>query len=942
MHSVKKTFLPFPFIMLIAIPFCFADQALPLIITMTWETPDPLPDYYYIAVRDDALFDDESGGYFLMTIRASGEEREGVTVVVSGEHRLAESCYWAYKPMYQHDEYRDREVWQIFACSAEPGAGQGDLYSFGDEFSLSEGGARNITVQDSFTIGIQDINRDYTIVSFNGENEYIWDRVGNAGHYIIHETGRDSRANTIAFEVLDANQEEEECIDDDGDDQYNKGVVFQFGQGRFWHMRDICFKDHWDADRRDEESEVLIEQVCNGYDIAEIEHDCSADGKICYDGECSDYCHDTDGRDAYAFGNVQVVDPDDENRDSFSDHCIKSNDDQYPLTVEEWQCSGNTPFSEEIRCGEGEACFEGRCMGLWDVHETTCSGNYEPNVFTPGRVSFYRMEQFVTLEQNDFVDVCNGEGHVIEHYCSGYFGEDAEMVTETLPCPDKYGCFEGRCIEIESDPMANLGDVNGDGNIAISDLSALQEMVDAAAPYLPQADIDMDGIIDSYDIYRLSRYLENPSEGIDLVYPVRELLLSTRTSFGPSGGRTIFYPADFVPGRLTEESSGRTWQIEYKQKGNSRGSCIPPVLNLKFPKRDLFNGISSYENYDTLGYRKLRLIPECDIWHDYEAGVILREYFIYKLFRAFGVPAVDVTGFANIIIDSPDAEIQPLQQYPYMLLQRDNEEDDQIPFMHQYRLSSVYESDSYYMDGGYDNNRFYEVAVRATLAPATQDSQFLHLDPDTAIRYFLLTSFTSLGDRSVLWNEDYGYSYRDSNWKHIPFDFDISFECSFNANDVEDEIDGLPEGIQQEYRGRHYAIAREIFDNPENLHKMLFMIDQFPFRDNKQKIKNTVRFRFYYYALYFGAPSFAERMLVPYVPYAHLDEYLSAAREIAGNEQFDKICQGEYHYLLQDVALLYSDHSNAMGIQAVAENNRQMRILLDEASSAREETGAVI
>ena len=234
------------------------------------------------------------------------------------------------------------------------------------------------------------------------------------------------------------------------------------------------------------------------------------------------------------------------------------------------------------------------------------------------------------------------------------------------------------------------------------------------------------------------------------------------------------------------------------------------------------------------------MLPECELNSESDVNVLMREYMTYWIFRNFDVPTADIILFANVSFDVPDKQLDKSKKYHYIFLQHYESDNDQVPFTRQFSMSKVLASSSDYDNSwvSYENSNHF---AYITFNKNDGSTERLWFDRDTAITYFLLTGFTTLSDKSLFGNERYGYYEESKKLKHIPFDFDSSFGC--NADDLFiSDIEELPKEKQAEYFAAYYSIARNIFDNPNNLYAMLAEIDKFPFRENKIKMKNEVYF----------------------------------------------------------------------------------------------------
>src|SRR3990167_6015916 len=169
-------------------------------------------------------------------------------------------------------------------------------------------------------------------------------------------------------------------------------------------------------------------------------------------------------------------------------------------------------------------------------------------------------------------------------------------------------------------------DVNNDGVVDAIDLTLLKSNVAADADYNGSEDIDDDGRVDFYDIYRLDNYL-NESVPLDPRFSIRDFKIDTN-------GRTLFvFGAENAPeAELREFQNGKKineWDVNYRKIGASRSQCYPPLMNITFDKDDrygnpkeLFAGRSTYGSSMTLFYQRLKLLSECDLWRITAIGSI--------------------------------------------------------------------------------------------------------------------------------------------------------------------------------------------------------------------------------------------------------------------------------------------------------------------------------
>ncbi len=403
--------------------------------------------------------------------------------------------------------------------------------------------------------------------------------------------------------------------------------------------------------------------------------------------------------------------------------------------------------------------------------------------------------------------------------------------------------------------------------------------------------------------------------------PIRILKLNTL-------GKDLFLTASDTKdydGILTEVSSSgsklKEWKVKYEQKGHARGVCEPPMLNISFDKttskgkaKELFTGLSTYAGYTQLQYQKIRLIPECDTWNDYflttdttgsiglsgKLNVLLREYVIHKIFRAYGVPTADIIGFTNITFDSSDPKYKG-KVFRYMIVQRPQEKDDQIPFTTQFNFKpDLYESGNTVLWRVSKENSYGALNDQALLANNnTGEQRKIIFDKESALRFLLLTNFTELGDTGFLHNEDGGIDIKTGEVKSIPHGFDESFGCierdlHSKPTHIEENFDQLPGDSRQEYRNIYYRIAKEIFGNKEGLDKVLNIVNSFPYEDiDKSLIISYLKVKFYEYSEYFNSEVFARNMSHEYnpkdkyLPYTE-SEYVKQKKNLIESCSFDK------------------------------------------------------
>ncbi len=368
-------------------------------------------------------------------------------------------------------------------------------------------------------------------------------------------------------------------------------------------------------------------------------------------------------------------------------------------------------------------------------------------------------------------------------------------------------------------------------------------------------------------------------------------------------------------GKLIEYANGKKikdWKIKYEKKGHSRGICEPPVINLSFDKfdskgnaKELFTGLSTYKDNKTLQYQKIRLIPECDVWNDYFDGgnigfdgqlnVNLREYMIHKIFRFFNVPTADVLGFANITIASNDVSYSG-KIFRYMIIQRPQELDDQIPFTTQFNFKpEIYssgEGSGWYHR--YDNSLL--VFSKKITNSKTNEERVVNFDIETKIRFDILTDFLDLSDMAFLHNEDGGIDIKTGLVKSIPHGFDASFDCYADDGRLLFDRFYPMYSKDQKHKDIFYSVSREIFLNSKNLDKMLSFVDSFPYKDvDGELLKNFLKIRFYQNSTFVNSSEFAKSLnkihspVVINLPFKDNQEYGNALIDFGNKCYLPKI-----------------------------------------------------
>ncbi len=295
---------------------------------------------------------------------------------------------------------------------------------------------------------------------------------------------------------------------------------------------------------------------------------------------------------------------------------------------------------------------------------------------------------------------------------------------------------------------------------------------------------------------------------------------------------------------------------------------------------------------------------------------LLQEYVLYRAFRTAGIPTHDVVGFAEMKVVSGDRTIDQNKLHRYMLLQRSDEENDQIPLTTQYGFSEVIDQPPapFTRTDRERSNKFTKIVLQEVEESERREGEGfdewerrrvvksekeLLLDPEASIRYALMNELLDLEDRGLFHNADYGLHAASNKWKTIPYDMDLSLGCGrpFVENVARLIRAEVPMGQQAAYYALLARTNRELFETPELLHQMLAFVDSYPFEDNKEKMKNTLKWRFYYAALTAGSAEFAREIGQPHVSYIDEALYLKEARRILQTKDYDTICTVENDYM---------------------------------------------
>ncbi len=359
---------------------------------------------------------------------------------------------------------------------------------------------------------------------------------------------------------------------------------------------------------------------------------------------------------------------------------------------------------------------------------------------------------------------------------------------------------------------------------------------------------------------------------------------------------TLYSDEEKFYGQLFEETKDGlgivSEEIGHKIGGTTRKACNPPVIKLYFDDLDLSKagdaGKSFFSTKTNLNYSEIRFTSECDLWEGkYGSGNLIREDFIAWLFNSWGVATPETIGYAKVKLDSSDSKIRKGIEYNYLIQQRELSSGDEIPFLVQHNFSDYLEDKTAKKVDLLASNPLDKIVFERK-----GDWESINIDSNTAMRYALLTRFIGLEDRGFFYNESYGMVKDTNLWQQVPSDFDMSFECKFNApKGVNSQILGLNGGKLKTSKENYASFVKELFDNPKNLSNMLVFIDKFPFADqNKTELQNFIKIKFYLYALYFASDEFADELGVNKLDFENLRLYQKEALTIGSDSKLKTLC----------------------------------------------------
>ena len=254
----------------------------------------------------------------------------------------------------------------------------------------------------------------------------------------------------------------EECSDTDGGlNIYTKGHLEDIEHGNAIYD-DYCIDD---SSSIAAQGSKLKEYYCGDknyqYTTIECENGCM-EGKCMPEGYNENGCKDSDGGLNFYYKGV-VQGEDNGEYIGKEDFCKYDPISNKTLLVEGYCKESGSPALLTIECSNG--CSEGICLGDSDeVFE--CKEDDERNPFVKGYIEgpYYgskdgsSVTEMSLLDISHFYDECSKkeEGYVLEYYC------DSGLInSESIKCD--YGCYDGACIEEDSDVLIPNGCSEKDG-----------------------------------------------------------------------------------------------------------------------------------------------------------------------------------------------------------------------------------------------------------------------------------------------------------------------------------------------------------------------------------------------------------------------------------------------------------------------------------------------
>ncbi len=318
---------------------------------------------------------------------------------------------------------------------------------------------------------------------------------------------------------------------------------------------------------------------------------------------------------------------------------------------------------------------------------------------------------------------------------------------------------------------------------------------------------------------------------------------------------------------LENKNNGKIYDSELIIKGVSRRDCYPFNMNIKFDKEDLF-----YLSTNSLGYKKLRFMPECSRRSKNEKWVHPIEYINYKIFKQFDFKELEVIGFVHLDYENHLGENEDWKNY--LLIQRTSENDDEIPFLEQHQLIGRNADGDVY--GGKTEGvdfilNYYDWDYYTKLTDLETGEEYFFDEYEMANYYILINFFDN---HDTVYNNANFAKEKDSDLFHIiPYDFDDSFSrCENNKLSFENILDSywVKPGdtdfyitqISLDSKIEFYRQMGLFYTNNENLLNLFQYVDESPFLSNEDKLhlKKILMIRFAQGNLMYGSNEFLLRL----------------------------------------------------------------------------------
>jgi|SRR3989344_5029784 len=353
---------------------------------------------------------------------------------------------------------------------------------------------------------------------------------------------------------------------------------------------------------------------------------------------------------------------------------------------------------------------------------------------------------------------------------------------------------------------------------------------------------------------------------------------------------------------LENKDTGKIYESELKLQGNTRRSCYPFNMNIKFDRYDLF-----HLNGNGLGYKKLRFMPECAGMQNNLKWTQPVEYINYNFFKQLGFKEMDIIGFVSLSYLNHDEQVEDWKEY--LLIQRTSENDDEISFLEQYHLVGRNANGDLYevgktagiddLDLDFDWDGYTELTDKDT-------GEIFYIDEPELNMYLIITNFFNNWD--TLTNNLKFAKEQDSDLFHIiPFDFDASLNdaCySSNSNGFMTVFSTVwrdSPNHDVDNRIRIYNSLEAFYTNNENLLSLFQYVDEYPFLSNKDKshLKKVLMLRFAQGNLIYGNNDFLLRLFTQ----NEIDQYSITPFRNVHHDFFqnivDSVEQSDEYYCLE-------------------------------------------